>query len=271
MLWLTLIIGTAGASNCLEPVTPSQLTDTLRLAEASFASMQLEEFERSFREAERSIPCLSDRLTADQAASWHRASALRWFVLQNLENTIAAYSSALEREPGFALPGTIAPDGHPLADAYETARQRGGLATFTLPEPADAYLLIDGVQSLQRPLHRPAILQFVADRDDELIWTRLIEPEDIVPGWTVADDQKAIARKKRAKRRVVLAAATGGLLVTSGALYVGAVSTRSAFDNPDTPYERLGSLRDSTNALTVSSLITGLGAVGLGVTLAVNW
>lgn len=271
MLWFTLIIGTAGASNCPERISPSQLVESLRMAETSFASMEVEDFERSFREAERAIPCLSETLTPEQAATWHRTSALRWFVLQNLENTVAAYSSALERDPDFRLPYKIAPDGHPLADAYETARNRGGLATFLLPAPADAALIIDGSESLERPLHRPAILQFVSDRDETVIWTRLIEPEDVVPGWTIADDEVALAKKQRAKRRVVFAAATGGLLVASGALYAGATTSRARFDDPSTPHERLGSLRDSTNALTVSSLLTGLGAAGLGVTLAVNW
>ena len=66
--------------------------------------------------------------------------------------------------------------------------------------------------------------------------------------------------------RVPLLATAGGTAAVSAVLYGLAVTESYRFNDPSTPCDELGGIRDRTNLLVVGSGITASVALGAGIT-----
>ncbi|MCB9743186.1 MAG: hypothetical protein H6740_11350 [Alphaproteobacteria bacterium] len=263
-LGLASLSGVAqAAEECAQPSTLSQLNAASVRGEQAFADLDLDALTEARDEAVSLLPCLSEPITPSQAAAYHRLMGMHAFASGQRDLVVSEFHAARKLVPGYVVPESVAPEGHPLIQAYEQAVLADeGTLTQPIP-PLGGYVTVGGVRGAARPSKSPVIVQ-VFDADDQILETRYIAPGSAMPDW-------GPPAMKDPELRVPFLIATSGSLLATGALYGVARNYRGQFDDVNTPASELGPLRNKTNAAALAAMGMGVATFGLATITIVTW
>jgi len=276
---LLALASPALAAPCDAPTTEASLDAAVAEAEVAYEDLDVEGFRAAHDRAMRALPCVDRPLRPTLVARLHRLRGLQLYIAGSEEASAAAFAAARSADPGLGL-GDLVPEGHALERVFGQASPG---PTERVPEPADRALFLDGVQSRDRPVARPVIVQLVPQGQAPEL-TRWLDPGAPLPDYphAVVDNgapdvpEPPPERTGRGRRRVgsvllIAGAAAGG---GAGLLYGAAAVSRADFqaDHPDWTRTDLAKARDRTNNLALASGATGAAAVLLaGTGLVLQW
>ena len=275
---LSLLVPRAALAACEEPTTSEQLVETVEVGVAAFGELDADALLTQSSLARTEIlPCLSEKLTRQGAASFHRLMALEAFINGNDARVVAELHASLRLDPGYKFPEDIIDAGHPLIALYdEAAHAPDGEAEPVYP-PVGGYVMVSGVRNAPRFSETPVIVQVYGPGD---LWqeTRYIEPGEALPHWH-ADEKNPhglTAEDLGVSRTLVLKDprpwyAVGGVtLITSGVFYGIAMSQKAQYEDPSTPDADLSRYERNTNGFGTAAVVSGsaglaLAGVGIGM------
>ena len=261
-LLLLLLSAPATAQDCAAPATPADLDAAAAEAEEAFSNLDLDGLNVAATRAEALLPCVQDPLSLETAAAYHRLMGMSAFANQERERVIYEFSAARVSEPGYTMPESLAPAGHPLQAAYaESINLDGGEAETPVP-PEGGWVVVAGVRDGQRKIARPTIVQ-VYEADGSWVETRYIPPGQQMPAW----GPPPAAPVSTWRRRAVTA---GGAALASGLLVGSAAMAGQRFDQaseqtPMTTWYRVN------RGSVVGAAATGGGAIALGFWAYSGW
>ena len=237
----------------------SSLRDALDGAEAAFAAMNADSFDRMASRIDGELSCQTRLILPADCAVLHRVNALTSFLLDDEDATIAALRSAQLADPTIKLSSEIAPVGHPLREHFGAARMEANDTMQRLPRPAQGWLSIDGQRSRLAPEDRPFVLQQVGD-NGHVLGTTYVAPGETRPDYP--------ARPLGVRPKTVMVGSGVLLGALSAALYGGAFVARSSYNDAVAAgdEERIRNTHRTTNGLVLGSL--GTLAIGSGLVIS---
>lgn len=287
-----LLAGVAWA-DCSVPTDTAELATSIAEAEAAFSAMDSAAFSAAAGRVDATLPCLDEVLPPADAAAVHRVDAYHALLDGDEAALEARLWATVAILPAWTPPSHLAPPGHPLHDAWQSAKKRVAVPGVPLEPPEHGVIHVDGVRREARPSDRPTVLQLVRD-DGSIAWTARIRLGEEPPYWVpAAPAPDPVATPHLAPAAPIgptpptttdipgktgpsptatgLLAAAGCAALASGALFGLATASRHTFDDPATPYSELDGLRGRTNALTIGSGSTGAVAIGVGIAAVAVW
>jgi hypothetical protein len=268
MIGLWALVATTAEAGCDQ----ASLTEAISRAEVAFAAMDATAFDTAIADARDAFVCQTDALTPVVCADWHRVLALDAFLRDDGPDAVLAFHAALNTMPGYDLPTSIAPMGHPLRTQFEQAKLLAPGGTFDLPVPSEGWVAIDGQRGQTAPSGRPFVFQRFDDRG-HVADTRYVEVGAPMPDYPAQKSQSQSTtpgpRGAGGERHTSPALIGTGIAlgVVSGALYGAAFVTRSNYDEAvETGNEDgIKGNHAATNGLVIGSI----GALGLGLTFVI--
>lgn len=257
---IALWVGLAWANDCpaAAAATSADLESTLEAAEASYATLDVDNLVAATDRALGQIDCVTDPIPRSLAAAFHRTQGLRAFADRDAIAARRWFAAARTIEPGYTFPESLVPPGNPLLDDYAAVDLIGG--TTGPLKPGAGRITIDGRDAAERPLSWPAILQ-VYDATGAVWDTELLRPGEPTPDYP----------KPTQKRGPTWALAAGTTTVVSALYLASAHNARSKWASNDTPYDQLDDYRAKTNTRSTLSGLLFMGGLGLGVTAVIVW
>lgn len=259
-----------GATNVAVIAAADEVSD-------AYGALDVPRFEAARGRTFELVPCLSEPLTSAGAAAVHRVVALDAFVAGDLPGVERAFRSVVAAYPSWRLPSDTVPRVHPLREAFDRAAAAPPGAVTALPVPLDATVLLDGRTSLDWPVDRPVVAQWL-DGTGAVGWTRFAAAGEPPPDYVTAPEDARAAYLERNviqlrvdRKPVELVVTAAALAAVSGGLYAGAVATRGQFEDPTTAHDRLDALRARTNGLVLGSSVAVAGALGTGALAIARW
>lgn len=258
---LVALGGPAHAADCPEPTTAKALVQEVTAGDTAFAELDDEGFAVSRARTLQMLPCLSEPITPGQAALFHKLHAIGAFVDRDHAGAVAAFRSVVAASPGYQLPESLAPAGHPLRTHFAVAEGAVALPEPLLPVPRSGAVHVDGRRATTAPLDRPWVYQKL-DEAGSVVESALVSPGAPVPAY----DNTGRPGEPGARRgvNVPLMATAGVAAVASGVLYLSARGSADRFWDPTTANTELETLRTRTNTLGWLSAGAGVVAVGAG-------
>ncbi len=249
----------APAEACPEPRSTADLRSSLELAQSKFSSLDVAGFQTAIDSANADLPCLSDKLTRNLAAEYHRFRGLEAFVDKDPAQSTLSFAAARSIEPGYRFPESFVPPGNPVLAEYSAIDIDAG-ESDTVGAPKVGRIEFDGRESLERATSWPTLVQLFAD-DGSVTYTGYLTPGDALPEY----DAKPIVLpdgSKKGPNMGLLGGGIGGVLL-SGVFYGLGASSRARWSSSETPVEDLDGLRSTTNAMQTASIAAGIVGVGL--------
>ncbi len=259
---LPLFLSSIAFAGCDLPSLQQAIED----AETAFSEMEPDQFEGSVFAAAEAMGCMEDTLTPIEAAGYHRLNALSSFFADDSAATKLHFAAVQATQPGYVLSDAIAPEGHPLRENFEAARQFASNDTFALKEPAEGWLNVDGKRTMDAPSGRPFIFQRFED-SGSLAQTAYLAVGRPVPAYPLKEAPAPVVVAPSGGAKTVLKVVGIGMGVASAGLYGTALATRGAYNSAveEGNREKIDATHAAANALTIAS-IGSLGA-GVGVTV----
>lgn len=243
----------------------SAFQEAARAGEQAFAQMNLDGLNEAGEAAQAAVPCLTEPIPVKVAADFHRLRALRAFTANDSSLVLAEFHAARRLMPGYVVPESVAPPGHPLQQLYEfsTGADEGELE-IAVP-PMGGRVFVDGVASAPRPRATSSVVQ-VYREDGSFLESRFLAPGEATPAWGLRPEEAL----KRERRHQVLLGAGGLLAAASASTYLASRLGRSRFDEA-TNVNEIMDLRNVTNTAYWVSVGTGVGALGVGAVAIATW
>lgn len=265
MLLLALSLSSPVHARCDQPTQLAELREAYTRGEQAFAELDLAALNAADEVARGTLECLSEPITPSDAAAFHRLMGLTAFANLDRERVSSEFHAARKLEPGYSFPPELAPEGHPLLEAYARAVLLDEGELVTPFPPVGGYVTVGGVRGAPRASASPAVVQ-VFDSSGAVLETLYVGPGDRLPEW----GPKPLPERST-DHRIPLIFATGSTLIASGALYGVAQLSEKQFWDPNTPTAELPELRQRTNSMAFGGLAFGVLAVGLGTITVVTW
>lgn len=260
---------------CEKPTTLSQLAQASVDGERSFADMNPNLRKVSGMAREEVLRCLSEPISVEAAAAFHRLMALEAFSIRDDKRALREFHAARRLAPGYVLPEDLAPLDHPLRKLYVASEQvNEGLPELVNP-PKGGSVRVGGVTNAPRFKDVPVIVQ-VFDRTHKLIETRYIQPGETLPDWGLNNPLGVTAKDLGIdttptwKKDSTWWIASGVVAVVAVGFYGAALYEKNQFNDHGTSDRELSGLQSRTNGFGYTSLATGglavvLAGVGLGM------
>jgi len=243
---------------CETPTRTSDVVEAAGRAEVAYGAMDDVAFEQAVADTRERLVCLGEPLTVDGAAATHRAEALSAFLTGDPDLARAHFAAARALLPGWQLPSTMAPAGHPLREVFDGAEP--GTATLPLMVAGRvAWYQVDGLRREEVPAERPYVLQRFGT-DGGVLDTRLAAGEPPLPEPLPLPPE--VVRPRKHGARVGLAVSAGALAALSVASFGYAAQRSDRYWDPTTYPDDLPSLRTATNGSVVAGAALGVAAVG---------
>lgn len=267
---------------CPAPATVLDLLEQSARAEAAYVELDVAGFYAAMQAAAQGLPCITSRVSTQQAAAIHRLEGLRLYTLGAESAALRSFQQAQVLDPRYAPPESVVRPGSALSELWETAARAASSPWIATETPADVSLFVDGTPTSSRPAALPSIVQ-VTTRSGEVLWTRYVPSSVVLPDLTflavVARQREEAAlppgeavyldlsrRQARANRRTALV--IGGVVALSGgaALFARNVRLAGDYGDPAVNPARLPELRRNVNQTAAgSSVLLGVGVGLLGV------
>ncbi len=252
------------AVECPSPTTLSVLQDAYARGEQSFANLDIEGLNQASDDAAQALPCLSESITLNDAAAYHRLMGMSAFANQERDRVKAEFHAARLLQPGYAVPEDVAPQGHPMIAAYDEAVLLDEGAHEEPVPPLGGYVTVGGVRGATRRANSPAIIQ-VFEGDGSITLTLHLGPGQVMPMF--GPPPLTETRSLRVPMLVATAATGAVALGTYGA----AAKFRSDFQDPATAEEDLSDLYVRNRVSFFTSMGMGAATLALGTVTVVVW
>jgi len=253
--------GEARAEACVTPVSARDLVVVVTQGDAAFSALDDEQFAAARQEAEAMVPCLAEPLSPGDAALLHKLGALGAFVDRDDAAAVAAFRSLVLASPGYALPESLAPEGHPLRTHFAVAEGMVVVPGSQLPAPVAGRVYVDGRPADEAPAGRPWVFQHI-DEAGAVLDSALVAAGEDAPAFENTGLPVAAGVRPGVHRPLALTA--GAAALASGVLYLSARGTADRFWDPTTETSELEALRTRTNTLGWLSAGAAVVAVGTG-------
>lgn len=254
----------AAAAQCVDGATTAALVVVLEDAEAAYGRLALDAFQAATDEAASMIPCLEAVVPRATAARYHRVQGLRAWLVRDEDRAQKAFLASRVIERAYRFPMELVPEEHPTRQAF-MALALDQVVTEPVTVPGGAALVVDGRETVERPVNLPALLQLV-DAEGGLRWSVYADPGTELPPWPV---DLAVVAPLRDPWRVPLVVGSAGAALVSGTLVGLASISAGRYDDPATPADQLDGLRARTNGLLVGASVAG--GVAAGAAVGVAW
>ncbi len=270
---LSLMVPQMGHAACQENTTTLQLEQAIDIGVEAFGRLDTDTLLTQASKARMDIlPCVSEKLTRQQAAAFHRLMAMEAFINGNDDRAIAEFHSSLRLDPGYHFPETIVDSGNPLLALYESAASAPDGEAEPVYPPVGGYVMVSGVRNAPRYSDTPAIVQ-VYGPGDLLMETRYIQPGEALPKWSdnpmgLTAEDLGVSRTLVLKDPRPWFLATGVATLTAGVFYGIAMSQKAQYQDPLTPDTDLARYESNANGFGTGAAIAGGAAVvftGFGI------
>jgi hypothetical protein len=249
-------------------------------AERAFADLDRATFEASSQEAGFTLACLDEPLTPVQCAGYHRLKALRAFLAGDHGGATLSFQAVVAVQPGYQLPPAMAPSGHPLHTDFHAAMQYPAGTNFSLAEPAEGWITVDGRRIGEAPAGRPFLFQRF-DRSGVVLATAWIPVGSPVPDYRRAGESDGstlpapvtatspvpapLGEPIRKQGKAALRGIGIGLGAAALGMYGGSFASRNQYDGAVYDGDEQGIRRGhgTTNGLVIGSASVGTIAVTL--------
>ncbi len=265
------------ASACATRTHTADVDAALALAESAYADADLSALEAASTRAAEALPCVDGGVSSALAARYHRVVGLQAFVEGREEAAEQAFAAARAIDSTYSFPAELVPPGNPVLDHYRAISVD---APKTLPvlAPAEGSIRFDGVETLQRPLSWPSVVQLL-DPDGAVTASAWVEANGDLPAYRpegvelpppepAVDTTAASAAEgpSAMSRKWPWVAGAAAMAVTTGTLFAVSRSAAATYNDPATTGEaELTALRGRANGLLFASAGTAVATVGLGV------
>lgn len=257
----------ADGAACAGTTTIADFTAASASGEAAFADLDSDALNRALVAGARALTCLTDPVGTKDAAAFHRMIALAAFTRHDLANARAEFHAARRLEPGYVIPESVAPQGHPLTALYEESATADEGELQAVQASAGGWIVVDGVRGSPRPVGVSVILQRF-DALGKLESSVYLPAKAPLPSW--ATPPKAVTRKGT---HTGFIAGTSAAAVAGGVTYGIALGTKARFMDLEDPVADadLPGLQSRANTLTYASIGVGVVALALGTVTIVTW
>ena len=254
-------------STCAGSTTIADFQAASAAGESAFAELDLDALNKAQAAGAHALTCLSEAVGTKDAAAFHRMIGLAAFTRHDLTDARAEFHAARRLEPGYAIPESVAPPGHPLVALYDESANADEGELQAVQASAGGWIVVDGVRGSPRPMGVSVIVQRF-DALGKLENSVYLSARAPLPSW--AQPPRAVSRKGL---HTGLVAGTAGTAVAGGVVYALALSAHNQFENLDNPVEdsELPGLRTRANTLTYTSWGVGAVALALGTMTIVTW
>lgn len=253
--------------SCVGTTTVADFAAASAGGEAAFADLDSDALSRAMVAGAHALTCLADPVGTKDAAAFHRMIALAAFTRHDLANARAEFHAARRLEPGYVIPESVAPQGHPLTALYDESATADEGELQAVQATGGGWIVVDGVRGSPRPTGVSVILQRF-DALGKLEASVYLPAKAVLPTW--ATPPKAVTRKGT---HTGFIAGTAAAAVAGGVTYGIALSTKAQFMNLEDPVEdsELPGLQSRANTLTYASIGVGVVALALGTVTIVTW
>lgn len=267
LILLSLFVLTERASLAGCPGTNASLAADQGTALGAWASVNATKLDEALSKANETFGCLEEVVDAETAAGWLRLQGMVAFRAGRRDEARAWFVGATAAWPDYHFPDDLIPTGNSLSRLYEEAHaapKSAERAPMDLPRGLDVY--INGEESQDRPLDRPAVFQVLV-RPAGVVWTGVLDPGAPLPTEAMPALQPALeerGRRVRISRR--LAVVAGAATMVAAGLETAVWTTRGSETEPETLEAPLAATLHGT-ALAAGGLAVGAG----GAALLVRW
>ena len=260
-MWLLgLMVHTAAAIECTEPVQQSAMVTAMDEAEQAYANLDEDGFRDGVNEiAGLMLPCIGEALDPTVTARYHRLMALRLHEIGDEDNASGSVLAARTVAPDAPFDEALVPSNHALRSLWEASPPDE--ETKKVPEPRYGSLAFDGEIGRDRPKNRPTVAQ-VFDDTGVAQTTLYLGAREPLPSYAAVP-----------RRRNMLIGCAAGAGVGAGVTYGLSWSNRSRMFNQaaiqDTSDVDLDGLLVSTNVMSLlsTSLVAVTAGCGTGAVL----
>lgn len=135
------------------------------------------------RRTELSVACLSAVPTPAQSAAIYAANAVIQLNIGDDPGALLWLRAMVEADPAAPLSPTLAPPDHALYTLYAQAQAAPPSPRAVAPIPRRHTLWVDGVEAVDVPLERPALLA-LKNGKGQVVWSDLVPPgADLEDEW----------------------------------------------------------------------------------------
>lgn len=256
----------SGAS-CAGTTTVADFSAASAAGEAAFAELDIDALVKAQVAGAHALTCLGEPVGTKDAAAFHRMIGLAAFTRHDLTDARSEFHAARRLEPGYQIPESVAPQGHPLVGLYDESATADEGELQAVQASGGGWIVVDGVRGSPRPIGVSVILQRF-DALGKLENSVYLPAKAALPSWAVPP--KAVSRKGL---HTGFIAGTAGAAVAGGVTYGLAYSTNRTFWNLEEPAkdEDLSGLRERANTLTYASWGIGAVALALGTITIITW
>ncbi len=254
---MVFLLSVAAAQDCL---STEDMNARFDVAEAAYASLDVEGFHNTLDEVALSLSCLDQVVTPEFAARYHRMQGLRLYTNRETARAEQAFAAARRIEPETELLPELFPATHAIQVTYGALPSIGPMEP--LPEPVSARIYVDGVEGTLRPAEQPIIVQ--VQEDGVITGTRYVFPGDALPRYESKYDP-ATAGGVRVNKPLLATAL--GAAVAGGVVYGMAYKANQDFWTYDDSYtlDDLETLQTQANRRVIVAGAMGGVAVASGV------
>lgn len=278
LLWIATALAEAPAPQdtapstlaCVNTSSLDELDKAINEGNYAFLIMDSAAMRVAGDRAHELLPCLSEPLNEELAASFHVHEALAAFVAKNEPGVVQSFRSVIEIDPRFRLPESVAPIRHPLRIFFERASIAAPAERVPIPAPHRGRILIDGREQLSVPTSRPFFYQWV-DQDGGMLRSIRVLPGEPIPstGALVEPTSSPLPPEQPSSRSPLYIGLAAGAAVIGAGTYTYASFRARQFSDPGTPCADMPALRSEVNSLVVTSAaLEGLALFALGVSLS---
>ena len=257
---LLVLVPTAAAVDCAEPISHEEIQGKVAVAEAAYRDLDDTLFRDSVNEvAGILLPCAKDALPKELVARYHRLMALHLFTIGDTENAVLSAMSAKSVLPDEVWDEQMVPANHELRVSWDS--QEPDAKTRRMPEPKAGSLAFDGDHTRERPRNLPTVAQvFNASGISER--TYYLGPNESLPTYAAIPRQRNSLLICSGSAVLLAGVGYGMAWSANGQLYELAADTT----NPDAV---LDGKRAQANMMTLlSGAMLGVGAgCGTGAAL----
>ena len=270
---LSLLAPQVATAACQESTTTLQLAQTVDIGIDAFGQLDADALLTQSSIARTDIlPCMGEKLTRQEAASFHRLMALEAFINSNDTRVTSELHASLRLDPGYRFPEDVIDSGHPLIALYEEAASAPDGEAEPVYPPVGGYVLVSGVRNAARYSETPVIIQ-VYGPGDLLMETRYIQPGEALPKWSdnplgLTAEDLGVARAVVLKDPRPWFLAAGVSALASGVFYTIAMTQKSQFEDPLTLDADLARYERNANGFGTAALVvggTGMVFTGFGI------
>ncbi|MSP54445.1 MAG: hypothetical protein EXR69_02385 [Myxococcales bacterium] len=264
---LSPAIAAESGSSCAGTSTVAEFLAASAAGEAAFAEMDVDALVKAQKDGARALPCLAEPVKPKDAAAFHRMNGLLLFTRPDLAGALSEFHAARRLEPGYQIPESVAPQGHPLVALYDASASADEGELQPVQASGGGEILVDGVRTSLRPNGVSVIVQRV-DALGKIENSLYLEAKTALPSWAIPP--KAVSRRGL---HAGFIAGTAGAAVVGGVTYGLALSAKGEFGDTahPVPDSELPGLRERANTLTYASMGVGAVALALGTMTVVTW